>query len=438
MNPARRPSLGLLGRLLAILLAMIAVEFVASTFLYERSSRALVQDDEAHRLAEHLAIARRLIAERPWAERPKMAEQLTTGRYDVRWHPRPLPPGPTDARLEQMRHQVVSWEPSLADGDLRLQLVAAGREARLSGALGLPDGTWLKFGAAAPGADDLPVHRILLALLPAATLLLVGTLLFRRTLRPMNALASAVDRMGRGGVDVALPEEAGPREVRRLIRAFSAMQTRIQQLISDRTQALAAVGHDLRTPLARLQLRIDAIQDRASRAAFEEDVAEMEAMVSSLLAYLGGESDPEAAVRADVAVLAATVVDDATDRGGTATYAGPDHCEAKVRTVGLKRALANLVDNAIHYGGRADVTLAATDGELVFAVADDGPGIPESQIEAALSPFSRLDPARGRNTKGLGLGLAIVRRAAATEGGSLRLVNRPEGGLCAELRLPRR
>lgn len=429
----------MLGRLLAILLLTLAVEFATSTILYEHSSRALIRDDEAHRLAEHLVIARKLISEQPWPERPAMAERLTTNRYDIHWTGSadaidPVP-GPEHSPA---RDKVIKWEPGLADSDLHVRLMPVGRRAQLFGALRLPDRTWLRFRASAPAyeEEESGLHRILLALLPATILLVLSALLFRLTLRPMGMLARAADRIGRSS-GLTLPE-AGPREVRRVIRAFNAMQARIHRLITDRTQALAAVGHDLRTPLARMQLRTDSIEDPALRRAFGTDVAEMEAMVGSLLAYLGGEDDPERPVRTDVAVMAETIVDDAVDRGGGATYLGGDHLEAEVRPIGLKRAIGNLVENALHYGHRARVSVAADGGTLVIRVDDDGPGISEDRLEEALRPFSRLDPARRRNTRGLGLGLAIVVRAAEAEGGALHLANRPEGGLRAELRLPLR
>jgi signal transduction histidine kinase len=430
-----RISVGLLGRLLTILLLTLAVEFVASTILYERSSRALIRKDEAHRLAEHLVIARTLISDRPWPERPAMAARLTTNRYDVHWAGQTRLAPATAVERGEAFDRVMEWEPSLAGSDLRVQLVAVGREAQLFGALQLGDGTWLRFRATAPNDGTQPGwHRILLAFVPALVLLVLSTLLFRTTLRPMRMLARAADRVGRSS-GLTLPE-AGPREVRRVIRAFNAMQARIHQLITDRTQALAAVGHDLRTPLARLQLRTDSIDDPVVRRAFEADVAEMEAMVCSLLSFLGGEDDPEKPVRTDVAVMTATIVDDAADRGEDATYAGAQHLEANVRPVGLKRAIGNLVENALHYGHAARVAVLAEDGMLVVRIDDDGPGIPEDQLDAVLHPFSRLDPARSRNTSGLGLGLAIVVRAAEAEGGALALANRPGGGLRAELRLP--
>jgi two-component system osmolarity sensor histidine kinase EnvZ len=260
-------------------------------------------------------------------------------------------------------------------------------------------------------------------------------IMLRRMLRPMERLAKAADRIGLGG-DAIVGEE-GPVEVRRVIRAFNGMQDRIHKLISDRTQALAAVGHDLRTPLARLQLRAESVPGVDAREAMLGDVAEMEAMVASLLAYFGGDDDPETPVRSDIAVLAATIVDDASDRGDDAVYEGPDHLELTVRKMGLKRAIANLVENGLHYGERVSVTLVETAEHVAICVDDDGPGIAEEHLVRVLDPFTRLDLARGRNTQGLGLGLAIVARAVARERGVLRLVNRDSGGLRAEIVLPR-
>jgi signal transduction histidine kinase len=430
-----RLPFGLLGRILAILLLTVVIEFGASTLLYERASRYSVREDEARRLAEHLVIARKLIAERPWQERPAMAEELTTDRYDVRWAPSLPPPPRLAAELVEMRRQIVAWEPGLAETDLRLRLNSPGRSALVAGGLSLPDGSWLYFSTRAIGETwDLTIGRVVLALVPAIALLVLGGLLIRRTLRPLGTLAHAAGRFGTGQ-EIILPE-AGTGEVRRVIRAFNEMQNRIHNLIADRTQALAAVGHDLRTPLSRLQLRIEAVDEPELRDALGGDVAEMEAMVASLLAYLGGETDPETPVRTDLAVLVETIVDDFDDRGLPVRYTGPEHCEMAIRPVGLKRAIGNLIDNAIHYGGNADVSLAVEGDHVAIRVEDNGPGIPEEQIEAALTPFTRLDPARGRNTLGLGLGLAIVRGAVERESGTLRLVNRAAGGLCAEILLP--
>ena len=156
-----------------------------------------------------------------------------------------------------------------------------------------------------------------------------------------------------------MPEQ-GPIEVVTVIRAFNRMQDRIHQLIDNRTQALAAVGHDFRTRLARLKLRAETVSDGEARAAIETDVAEMEAMIESLLAYLGGESEPEPPVPADVAVLCATLIDEAADRGFDARYDGPVHLELRVRPMALKRAIGNLIENALHHADQVTVLVSET------------------------------------------------------------------------------
>jgi two-component system osmolarity sensor histidine kinase EnvZ len=432
-----RPSVGLIGRVFAILLLTVVIEFGASTLLYERASQFSVREDEARRLAEHLVIARKLISERSWRERPAMADRMTTDRYMIRWSAAaPAPPAMAPG-LDTMQRQVVAWEPSLAGSDLRLHLTSPGRRGKADGGLRLADGTWLRFRTTEQiHGWDLAIGRIVLALVPAFALVLIAGLLLRRMLRPMEWLANAAERIGLGGS--AIVSEAGPVEVRRVIRAFNGMQERIHRMIGDRTQALAAVGHDLRTPLARLQLRADSVAEPEVREAMLADVAEMEAMVASLLAYFGGDDDPETPVRTDIAVLVATIIDNVSDRGGNAVYEGPDHLELVVRPMGLKRAIANLVENGLHYGDRVRATIIETPEHATICIDDDGPGIAEEDLGRVLDPFIRLDPARGRNTQGLGLGLAIVARAVARENGALRLSNREGGGLRAEIVLPRR
>ncbi len=430
-----RPSLGLVGRIVAILLLTVTVEFCVSTLLYERAIQFSLREDEAHRLAEHLVITRKLIAERPVTERRMMADLLTTDRYDVSWGASLPPPPPLAPELDEMRRQIISWEPELADADLRLQLKSPGRNPVVIGGLRLPDGSWAYFGTHEfVNGWDLALGRILLALIPSVALVLIGVLLVRQTLRPMKMLARAAERFGFGD-RVDLPE-LGSGEVRRVIRAFNDMQERIHRLIVDRTRALAAVGHDLRTPIARIQLRVEGVRDDETRDALARDAAEMETMIASLLAFLGGDNDAEPPARVDVAVLAATIVDDASDAGHDIVYSGPEHSEAVVRPVELKRALGNLVANAVRYGKHVELAHGVSDGRLLFRVVDDGPGIPEDRLAEAMQPFTRLDPARGRNTHGLGLGLAIVQRIVEREGGSFRLFNRPEGGLVAEIDLP--
>jgi signal transduction histidine kinase len=430
------PSIGLIGRIVAILLLAILLEFGANTMLYERASHFSVRDDEAHRLAEHLFIARRLVAEQPLNRRPAMAASLSTDHYAMAWERDHSPPPALAPTLDRMREQVLEWEPGLAASDLRLRLLSFGHSSVVVGGVRLADGSWLQFQTLEPiGRLDAPWNRIFVALVLALGVMVLSGVLIRRTLTPMRTLADAADRFG--SVEQEPVVEEGPGEVRRVIGAFNRMQERIHRLIADRTEALAAVGHDLRTPLARLRLRSDRIENGELRDTVQGDVAEMEAMVASLLAFLGGEGDPEVPVPVDLAVLCATLVDDASDRGHHAEYAGPDHLDWKVRPSGFKRALVNLVENALHYGDTVTILLEETAQGACLAVEDDGPGIPEEALARVLEPFVRLDSARARDTVGFGLGLPIVLRAVEAEGGTLTLSNRTEGGLRAEISLPR-
>jgi signal transduction histidine kinase len=429
-----RPSLGLIGRVVAILLFATLVEFGMSTVLYERASQFSVRDDEGRRLAEHLVIARRLMADHPRSGREAMARSVSTAHYAMAWHTEAPPP--SDPALSEMRAKVLAWEPVLQSSPLRMRLEPAVTGSYVSGAAGLPDGSWLYFRTAeAIDSLDQSRNRILIALGIAGVVMALGGGLIGRTLRPMRLLASAADRFGTA--EAAPLAEEGPTEVRRVITAFNRMQARIQQLITDRTQALAAVGHDIRTPLARLRLRAESIPTEPVRDEILEDVAEMDAMVGSLLAFLGGEDDPEKPVLADLGVLCATLADDAADHGRAVTYVGPDHLEHVFRQLGVKRALSNLVENGLHHGEHVTIALSLEPDAVIVRVEDDGPGIPEEQLRSVLEPFVRLDTARRRDTLGLGLGLAIVCRAVELEKGNLTLSNRLEEGLRAEIQLPR-
>jgi signal transduction histidine kinase len=262
----------------------------------------------------------------------------------------------------------------------------------------------------------------------------VAALVLRNLSRPLRALAEAADKVGQGAhVWIG---ESGAGDLKLVAKAFNAMQDRIAGLLKARTEALAAVGHDLRTPLARLRLRAGFVKDADAREALEADVDEMTTMLDSLLAYLGGQEDPEPQRRMDLAAIAMTVVDDAADAERPATYAGLDHLPVQARPLSLKRAISNIVENALHYGGEAALTLTREGDTAVLAVEDNGPGIPENELTEVLLPFHRLDSARARNTAGLGLGLTIVHQILQREGGRLVLKNRVGGGLRVELRLP--
>ena len=254
--------------------------------------------------------------------------------------------------------------------------------------------------------------------------------------KPLSVFASAAERLG---VDVnadPLPEERGPSEVLRATHAFNTMQTRIKRFIQDRTQMLAAISHDLRTPITRLRLRAEFVDDDAQREKMLGDLDEMEAMIGATLAFARDDAANEQVEPVDVAAIVAALCSDQRATGRDVTYTGPDTMTSIARPLAIKRAINNLVDNACKYGKVARVTLVPSRAELTILVDDDGPGIPISEKERVFAPFIRLETSRSRETGGTGLGLTIARNAVRSMGGDVELINRPEGGLRVKVTLP--
>nr|WP_281066404.1 ATP-binding protein [Xanthobacter flavus] len=270
----------------------------------------------------------------------------------------------------------------------------------------------------------------------AAGVLLLSLAIAAWLTRPLRAMAHTVATLPPASPLVRLPE-TGPKEVRELAHAFNGMQARIAGLVERRTQALAAVSHDLRTPMTRLRFRLEDVSDPALRHAMADDIAEMEQMVDATLSYLRGEASDEPVRPLDLVALVETIVDGARDRGLSADLSAPPRFVVAGRLVSLKRMVSNLVENALTYGGSTHVTL--TDGGIaaVLEVRDNGPGIPEDQLAAVLEPFVRLEASRSRATGGVGLGLTIARTVAEAHGGTLTLANAPDGGLIATVCLPK-
>jgi signal transduction histidine kinase len=424
--------------LVAILLATLVIEFAVSTLIYEQASEFSVRDDEARRLAEHLVIARRLVAEQPVAGRAEMAAELTTERYFVSWSAsKPTLPG-KGTNAVRMRDQIVAWEPTLLGTELQAQTLPRRGSTIVIGSLRLPQGDWLFFRTIEPLQTTSATYgRVFSSLVTLLVLMVLGGLFIRQTLKPVRSLTDAVERFG-PGFDQSLPSvpATGAGDVQRLVEAFNAMQARIKRLMDERTRALAAVSHDLRTPLSRLRLRVEAVDDTVLRREVETDLEGMEAMVTSLLTFLGGEGETEKPRLVDLAVLCASVADDASDHGHDVVYEGPTHLERPLRSISMRRAVVNLVENAVRYGSRVCLQLSEEADETVIRVMDDGPGIPEEALTLVREPFVRLDHARQRDTSGFGLGLSIVERAVVDEGGALELSNRDSGGLSATIRLP--
>jgi signal transduction histidine kinase len=438
MKPWRLWPQRLGGQVTLVLMLAVALEFIGSSILFENSRIYPNRDNQVRRAAEQLVTAGNILENIPAAERPARAAALSNRGGRLVWSPQSALVDRERSAEHKLRDEFRDAEPGLRDRDLHFNAElghALPRDTHLKVALRLRDGTWLTLKTrirAAPWA-------VLLSSVGSAFILGLGViaaaaLVLRNLSRPLRALAEAADKVGQDAhVRIG---ETGAGDLKLVAKAFNAMQDRIAGLLRARTDALAAVGHDLRTPLARLRLRAGFVKDVEAREALEADVDEMTAMLDSLLAYLGGQEDPEPRRRTDLAALAMTVVDDAVDAGRPAAYDGLDHLPFQARPVSLKRAISNIVENALHYGGEANLTLTREGAAAVLAVEDSGPGIPEAELAEVLQPFHRLDSARARNTAGLGLGLTIVQQILHREGGVLVLKNRPEGGLRVELRLP--
>ena len=279
-------------------------------------------------------------------------------------------------------------------------------------------------------------HIFVVWLLAATALLMTIAILFiRNQVRAIERLADAAEAFGRGESQERFKPH-GAREVRAAAQAFMAMRERIQRHIEQRTALLASVSHDLRTPLTRLRLELALAPPFKRAAAMKGDLDEMEHMIDEYLAFARGEAG-EGAQSLSVAALLAQAGEDVRRSGATVQVEAPDGLTAVVRPLAFRRALSNLADNAAAHG--ETVRLSARllpSGGLEIAVEDDGPGIPEDLHEEAFRPFSRLDPSRNQNRKGVGLGLAIARDVARGHGGDITLDRSPLGGLKASLRLP--
>jgi signal transduction histidine kinase len=269
-------------------------------------------------------------------------------------------------------------------------------------------------------------------------LLLVGILavLLRRITRPLAALTGRVERFARRQDTDGQMTPEGPDDVRRLIAAHNAMEGRIAALLDEKDVMLGAIGHDLKTPLAALRVRIESVEDDAERgkmaATIEDIVRSLDDILS--LARVGRASEPPE--RTELAALASSVVEEFEDMGEPVTLAEGQRVVAPVQVTWAKRALRNLVSNAVRYGGGATVEVVREGAQAVLRVTDSGPGIPAGSLTAMTEPFTRGEASRNRGTGGAGLGLTLARAIAEAHGGSLVLANRAEGGLSAELRLP--
>ncbi|MNM94901.1 Osmolarity sensor protein EnvZ [compost metagenome] len=253
----------------------------------------------------------------------------------------------------------------------------------------------------------------------------------------MQQLASGAGRLAQDVHAPPLDETGGPAEARAAAQALNLMQQRIRSQLAQQSRFLAAVSHDLRTPLTRMSLRIERIDAGEVRYRLRQDLAEMNGLIDATLYYLRDRDEAGGPrQRVDVLALLQAVVDDAADTGHEVALSGQAQ-PLLAWPSELRRAVVNLVENARRYGGAASIVLADSPARVLIDICDDGPGIPEDQLARVMEPFYRLESSRSRATGGVGMGLSIAADIAARHGGELVLSNRPEGGLRARLSLPR-
>ena len=263
----------------------------------------------------------------------------------------------------------------------------------------------------------------------------VAIFFMRRLGRPLRSLTDAAVRFGRG-LSVVAVEERGPPDLRRAIRAFNAMQHQVSSEVQRRTHTLAAISHDIRTPLTALRIRTELIDDADARKDLIGDIQRMEAVTASALAYLRGESNGEAMRKIDLCALVESECDDFEQLGHRVRFDGSGSLNYRCRSDAMARAVRNLIDNAVKYAGGADVTVRRGDDSIDIVVADQGQGIAEDERERAAEPFERLSARTSRQATGFGLGLTVVKAIAEGHGGDLILESNEPKGLAATIRLP--
>ena len=351
--------------------------------------------------------------------------------------------GPDDDRL--IRVELHKAEGTLTpmshinpDGNnMHLQVMRGGLlTLEMTVSVGLQDGRWLNVDTR---FNRPPLQWPVISTLSfgiTAALLLIGVIWFllSRLTGPLRRVASAAESFGRGETPDALPA-TGPHEVRDLTVAFNDMQGRLTRHIADRTRVLAALGHDLRSPLTALRVHAEIVDEEDIRASMISSIEEMQDMVERTLAFAHGMATSEEAKTVELRAFLEKLQQ---DMHGGFEIGDVDQIHVRLRPNAMRRALRNLIVNAQRYGNGAIVSVSGDRDTVTIEILDNGSGIPEADLERVFEPFFRLEKSRSRNTGGTGLGLSIARTIARAHGGDVRLENRPEGGLMAVLVLPRK
>lgn len=458
MRPRLFPR-SLAGQLSVLLIAAVLIAQLITLAFFAESRRSAIDAAAREQVLGRIATLANLVEETPAAQREKILSALATNRTRYSLTPQPLvkgavivwPDGETHDKLSEIFGADREVRAEFADndrdeGDTRPMMHSggfgpAGRQKAgpwpptLALSVRLSDGTWLNSETLLPRPQLWAWPVVMSTLLTVIAISMVMALSVRRITKPLRELAQASDKLGRGEGVPDLPER-GPEEIVRANRAFNAMQARVSRFVADRTRMVAAISHDLRTPLTSLRLRAEFIDDDETRERMVDTIDEMARMAEATLAFARDDAAAEESRNTDLVALIEAVSADFSDLGHDVTVDGPEHLYLSVRPVSLRRALRNLVENSVRYGVRARVRLERLPHAVIIAVDDDGPGIPEDKMEEVFAPFTRLETSRNQETGGVGLGLATARSVVRAHGGELTLANRAGGGLTAAIHLP--
>lgn len=428
-----RRAFGLVDRSLLVVAGILVLQVVVSLFFYALIQRESLREDHARRVAELLIVSQR--AHQMSGDQGDVGRLMSSSYLQAQVARQPPPvTGRSDAAAEAIRRAMVRWEPSLAGAQLALWTRADGDGGSdLHGVMRLSDDAWLTFRSTGQSRYWPTAGRIALMTVLFATLSLAASFVilrqFGKPLRRLTAAASALGR--RPHASVALE---GPAEVRALGRAFNEMQDRISGLIGDQRRAMEAISHDMRTPLARLQLAAEFVRPADARELVVANVTELDALLKSLSAYLQAQHQESDLEPTDLAGLIREVL---SPWGRSARYTGPASLTLPAHRTALREALVRLVENAVRHGGGAEVRLfAGADGSPRIEVRDHGPGMSPEDLAQVYEPFFRADGARARNTAGFGLGVPTATRLLRRFGGDLEIANAPDGGLLVSIQPP--
>jgi len=442
----RRPLDSLAIRISLILLLSLGLFHVASIYLYQTALTLVADDARDSQLAERLVSIKQAITEQPADLREETAHRLSTAALDIHWSEASLinTSQTNDPALADFHGKLLTALPgALKETEIRLGHAAEAQQTHhavsdphlIYVSLQIADGSWVNYAITRFAHPASASHGTIFSTsIMALGIILASFWVVRLFSRPLQKLAEASSSLAQNLEAPPLPV-AGPREVREAAAAFNTMQSHIRELIKNRTLMLAAISHDLRTPLTRMRLRNEFIPDTTLRTKNEQDIIEMEKMLDSALAYLRSEQNIDRSEKLDLNELLQKICLEYCEAGRAVTYSGEASVVLQGNAPELKRAVCNLIDNALKYANSALVELTQSVQHIEVSVTDNGPGIPPEQWESVLTPFVQLDPAR--RAHGSGIGLSIVSNIVKSHGAKLAFVRPESGGFTVKLTFTR-